>query len=152
MRKNGVHSSIAENGLQLQRGLEQEPALRILLQPTPSNHMARARCCAACGSFAMEEGLSSIEIEDDYRIVLACEQRQYFHVSCLEKPRIIRSLMGKRKVRTVSWNNSSIASATILKITRLTCCLWRNSLQQGERDDRALAVLRLLWFSSSLWH
>jgi hypothetical protein len=75
---------IAENGLQLQRRLEQEPALRILLQPTLPDYMARARCRAACCP-AKEEGLSEIEIQDDYRIVLAGEQRKYFHVSCLEK-------------------------------------------------------------------
>jgi hypothetical protein len=58
--------------------------------------MARARCRAACCSFAKEEGLSEIEIRDDYQIVLAGQQRQYFHVSCLEKLLDLPSLAPSR--------------------------------------------------------
>ncbi|KAF2180920.1 hypothetical protein K469DRAFT_555790 [Zopfia rhizophila CBS 207.26] len=75
----------AENGLRLRRRLESEPALTVLLQPTPPGYMARARCRADYCSFAEEAGKLSIEIKDEYRIVLGTQPREYFHVSCLEK-------------------------------------------------------------------
>jgi hypothetical protein len=76
---------VAENGLQLQCRLDGEPALAILLQPTPPGHMAKARCYANCCPFAEKAGKFPIEIRDDFRIVLTSTLREYFHVGCLEQ-------------------------------------------------------------------
>ncbi|PVH91609.1 hypothetical protein DM02DRAFT_334936, partial [Periconia macrospinosa] len=84
---------IAENGLRLRRQLESEPALAIMLQPTPPGYMARARCRADYCSCAERRG---IEIKDEYRIVLDTRPREYFHISCLEKMLDLPSLAPAR--------------------------------------------------------
>ena len=87
---------IAENGLRLRRRLESEPALTVLLQPTPPRYMARARCRADYCFFAEKAGSRQVEIKDEYRIVLDTQPREYFHVSCLEKMLDLPSLAPTR--------------------------------------------------------
>jgi hypothetical protein len=71
--------------------------------------MARARCRAACCSFAEEEELSKIEIRDNYRIVLTGQGGQYFHVSCFEKMLDLPSLtpsQSKLDTDSYRWNQN----------------------------------------------
>lgn len=76
---------IIEHGQELQRQLEREPAMAILLQRSPPIHMRRAQCQAvSCPIAAMSPGDEG-RIMDDYRAVLVGDRDKYFHVSCLEK-------------------------------------------------------------------
>lgn len=97
----------AETGLQLQRQLDSEPSLTLLLQPSPPGHMTRARCRARYCAIAEEAG--ELEIRDDYRIVLTSHERIYFHVTCLENTLDLPSLAPKRfKLDAASyrWNDN----------------------------------------------
>lgn len=74
-----------EDGLELQKRLQDDPETVVLLQPTPPRHMARARCCADYCLLAKLCGQEEVVIKDRYRVVVGeGDQRDYFHVSCIE--------------------------------------------------------------------
>ncbi|KFY75266.1 hypothetical protein V499_04727 [Pseudogymnoascus sp. VKM F-103] len=86
-----------ENGQELQRRLECEPAIAILLQRSPPGHMVRAECRAvSCPIAAMSPSDKGRRIMDVYRAVLVSDEDQYFHISCLEKMITLSSLAPSR--------------------------------------------------------
>lgn len=99
---------MAEDGQEIQRRLMREPTTTILLQPSPPRHMGRAQCrageCLIADTSPRYEG----RIVDNYRIVLVSDDREYFHISCLEKMIRLPSLAPSRfKLDTecYRWNN-----------------------------------------------
>lgn len=76
---------MAEDGRELQRRLEREPTMTILLQPSPPRHMGRSQCRAVECPITDTSPRDMGRIMDDYRIVLVSDDRKYFHISCLEK-------------------------------------------------------------------
>lgn len=80
-----LEERMAEDGREVQRQLEREPTMTILLQPSPPRHMRRAQCWAGeCPIVNMSPRYKG-RIMDDYRIVLLSDDCKYFHISCLEK-------------------------------------------------------------------
>jgi hypothetical protein len=75
-----LEERMAEAGREVQRRLQREPAMTILLQPSPPRHMRQAQCQAGECPIADDNG----RIMDEYRIVLVSSDRKYFHISCLE--------------------------------------------------------------------
>jgi len=99
---------MAEDGREIQRRLEREPTMTILLQPSPPRHMRRAQClageCPIVDTSPRDEG----RIMDDYRIVFVSDDREYFHISCLEKMIRLPSLAPSRfklDREGYQWNN-----------------------------------------------
>jgi hypothetical protein len=91
-----LEERMAEDGREIQRRLEREPAMAILLQPSPPRHMRRAQCWA--GECPIPDTSPRYEgrIMDEYRIVLVSDDRKYFHISCLEKMIRLPSLAPSR--------------------------------------------------------
>ncbi|KFY03267.1 hypothetical protein V490_00223 [Pseudogymnoascus sp. VKM F-3557] len=101
---------MAEDGRKLQRRLEQDAAMTILLQPSPPIHMRRAHCRASECIIANASPRGDSLIVADYRIALVSDHLQYFHISCLEKMIDLPSLAPSRfKLDTdgYRWNDDS---------------------------------------------
>ena len=99
---------MAEDGRKLQRRLEQDAAITILLQPSPPIHMRRAHCRANECFIANASRRGESVIMADYRIALVSHNLEYFHISCLEKMIDLPSLAPSRfKLDTDAyrWNN-----------------------------------------------
>ena len=75
---------MAENGRELQRLLERSPEITMFLQPSPPGRMGKAQCRARDCLFFDRSPRQETRITDDYRIVLISDEREYFHVLCLE--------------------------------------------------------------------
>lgn len=98
---------MAENGKRMLRQLDENPLLKLLLQPNPPTEAPRAKCCA--DYCAMSAGVlqREAEIKDDYRIALTTQDCQHFHVYCLEKILDLASLAPRRfklDSATYPWN------------------------------------------------
>jgi hypothetical protein len=99
---------MAEDGREIQRRLEREPTITILLQPSPPRHMRRAQCLAGECPIADTSPRDKGRIIDDYRIVFVSDDREYFHISCLEKMIRLPSLAPSRfklDKEGYRWNN-----------------------------------------------
>ncbi|KFY92486.1 hypothetical protein V498_04915 [Pseudogymnoascus sp. VKM F-4517 (FW-2822)] len=99
---------MAEDGRKLQRRLEQDAAITILLQPSPPIHMRRAHCRASECFITNATPRGDSLIMGDYRIALVSYNLEYFHISCLEKMIDLPSLAPSRfKLDTdgYRWNN-----------------------------------------------
>ena len=97
----------AEDGLELQSRLDDDPALTLLLQPTPPRYMAKAQCYANYCFIEEEQGRVGIGIRDNFRAVLTSTPREYFHIDCLEKMLDLPSLAVSRfnlDMSTYRWN------------------------------------------------
>lgn len=99
---------MAEHGREIQQQLEQDPTMSILLQPSPPRNMRQAKCRAEDCLIADTSPRDESRIMDDYRIVLVRHDREYFHVSCLEKMIRLPSLAPSRfelDAEGCRWNN-----------------------------------------------
>jgi len=99
---------MAEDGRKLQRRLEQDAAMTILLQPSAPIHMRRAHCRANECFITNASPRGDSLIMADYRIALVSHNLEYFHISCLEKMIDLPSLAPSRfKLDTdgYRWNN-----------------------------------------------
>jgi hypothetical protein len=82
-----VEERMAEGGWEVQCRLEREPAMAILLQPSPLRHRLWGEHNAGRGECPIADTLprDGGRIMDDYRIVPVSDDHKYFHISCLEK-------------------------------------------------------------------
>ncbi|OBT40279.1 hypothetical protein VE00_09864 [Pseudogymnoascus sp. WSF 3629] len=87
---------MAEDRRKLQRQLEQDAAITILLQPSPPIHMRRVHCQANECFITDASPRGDSLIMGDYRIVLVSYNLEYFHISCLEKMIDLPSLAPSR--------------------------------------------------------
>jgi len=103
-----LEEKMAKNGGELQRRLERNPEITILLQPSPPGHMGKAQCRARDCLFENRSPRLETRIMDDYRAVLISHAREYFHVSCLEKMLDLSSLTPTRFMldrESYRWND-----------------------------------------------
>ena len=103
-----LEEKMAENGHELQRRLEQDPEIRMLLQPSPPGLMGKAQCRARDCLFEDRSLRQETRIMDDYRIALVSHAREYFHVSCLEQMLDLSSLAPTRFMldkESYRWND-----------------------------------------------
>ncbi|OAF55202.1 hypothetical protein VC83_08455 [Pseudogymnoascus destructans] len=87
---------MAEDGRKLQRRLEQDAAITILLQPSPPIHMRRAHCRANGCFITNVSPRGDSLVMGDYRIAPVSHNLEYFHISCLEKMIDLLSLTPSR--------------------------------------------------------